>query len=123
MKFAGYATVYAHHAFMVLVKTFNDVILFIVLVTAAACLPPRRLSSNNMDSYSYDRPAFSRFVLAIVVLERAGNRYTSLRARLRRGRLRRASVLFLLCDTEDIAAPNRAFLPRNVGVTFSFLLR
>ena len=108
---------------MVLVNTFNDVILFIVLVTAAACLPPRRLSSDNMDSYNCDRPAFNRFVLALVLLERKGNRNMPLSATLRRGRLRRTSVPFLLCDTGDIVAPNRTFLPRNGGVTFTFLLR
>ena len=124
MKFPGYATVYAHCADMVLlVKTSNDFILFVVLVTAAACVPPRRLSSDNMDSYNCDRPAFSRFVLAIVLLERTGNRNGALSARLRRERLRRTSVPFLMRDTGDVVAPNRMFLPKNAGVTFSFLFR
>ena len=124
MKLPGNATVYAHCADMaLLVKTSIDFILFIVLFTAVACVPPRRLSCNNMDLYNCDRLAFSLFVLAIVVLERAGNRYVAPSVRLRRGRLRRKSDLFLLCDTEDIVAPNRTFLPRTTGVTFSFLLR
>ena len=105
-------------------KTSIPFILSIVLVTTLVCVPARRFSSNNMDSYNCDSIDFSRCVLAIVVLVRAGNLYVVVASdKLRRGRFRRESVLFLLCDTGDIMAPNRRFLPRNGGVTVTFLLR
>ena len=73
-------------------------------------------------------------MLAIVDLVRTGNRYVVVRScRLRRGRLRRESVLFLLCGTGDsvvllcgtgdTVVANRRFLHRNAGVMFALLLR